>query len=75
MCNLTLDEQMMLKITNGGQTNLHECFERIAQDYIEEQAIEDSSSINTVKEKFYIDLHIGFLYNVSYLLRKFLLDK
>jgi hypothetical protein len=75
MRKLTLDEQLMLKITNGGRTNLHEWFERIAQDYIEEQAIEDSSSIDTVKDKFYIDLHDGFLCTVPSLLHKFLLDK
>jgi len=41
--------------------------------YIEEQAIEDKESFETIKNKFYTKLHDGFLCIVSSLLHKFLL--
>jgi hypothetical protein len=72
---LTPDEELMLKIINGGRKNLNEWFEIIIHDYIEEQAIKDRSSVETIKDKFYTDLHNGFLCTVSSLLHKFMLDK
>jgi hypothetical protein len=75
MQNLSLDEKLMLKITNEVQTNLNEWFERIVCDYIEEQAIKDRSPVETVKEKIYTDLHDVFLCTIPSLLHKFLLDK
>jgi hypothetical protein len=55
--------------------NLHKWVERIVKDYITYRAIEDRTSLNTVKEKFYIDLHEGFVCIVPRLLHKFMLDK
>jgi hypothetical protein len=75
MHKLTPDEKLMHKIINGGRTNLNEWFEKIMHDYIEEQAIEDRESVKTIKNKFYIELHDGFLCIVPSLLHKFLLDK
>jgi hypothetical protein len=75
MHKLTPDEELMQKIINGGRTNLNEWFERIIHDYIEEQAIEDRESVETIKNKFYTDLHDGFLCTIPSLLHKFLLDK
>jgi hypothetical protein len=54
---------------------LHEWVERIVEDYITDQAIEDQTSLDTVKEKFYTDLHEGFLCTIPRLLHKFMLDK
>jgi hypothetical protein len=43
------------------EQTLNEWFERIVQDYIEEQAIEDRESVQTIKNKFYTELHdMGF---------------
>jgi hypothetical protein len=75
MCKLTPDEKLMHKIINGGRTNLNEWFENIVHDYIEEQVIEDRESVETIKNKFYIELHNVFLCTIPSLLHKFLLDK
>ena len=35
---------------------MSEWFEKITDDFFEEQAVEDRTSVETVKEKFYTDL-------------------
>jgi hypothetical protein len=75
MRKLTLDEQLMLKIINKGQKNIKEWFDRIVEDYIKEQAIEEGLLVEIVKDKFYTDMHDDFLCTVPSLLHKFLLDK
>lgn len=75
MCKLTSHEKLTLKITNGGWMNLHKWVERIVKDYITYWAIEDRTSLDTVKEKFYTDLHKVFLCIAPRLLHKFMLDK
>jgi hypothetical protein len=57
------------------EMNLHEWVERIAKDYITEQAIEDQTSLDTIKDKFYMELHDVFLCTIPRLLHKFFLDK
>jgi hypothetical protein len=54
---------------------LHDWFERVVEDYISEQAVEDRTSLDRIKEKIYTELHDGFLCTISTLLHKFLLDK
>lgn len=71
----TFDEQLMHKIINGVRTNLNKWVERIVEDYIEDQAVEYRESVQTIKNKFYMELHDGFLCTVRSLLHKFLLDK
>ena len=50
-------------------------FEKIADDFCEEQAIKDKNSVEIVKEKFYIDLTEQFLCSLPTLLFKFLIEK
>jgi hypothetical protein len=45
------------------------------EDCIEDQAIKDRESIQTIKNKFYMKLHDGFLCTIPSLLHKFLLYK
>ena len=52
-----------------------EWFEKIADEFCEEQAIEDRTSVETVKEKFYTDLIKQFLCSLPTLLFKFLIEK
>jgi hypothetical protein len=73
MCIITPDEQLIHKIINRGRTNLNKWFERIVQEYIEEQAIKDRESVQTIKNKFYIELHDGFIFTILSLLHKFIL--
>jgi hypothetical protein len=75
MFNLTADEKLGLNLTNKGKTNLHDYFKTVVEDYISEQAFEDRTSLDRIKEKFYTELHEGFLFIVPTLLNKFLLDK
>ena len=50
-------------------------FEKIVDDFYEEQAVEDRTLVETVKEKFYIDLTEQFLCSIPTLLFKFLIKK
>jgi hypothetical protein len=75
MRRLTPNEQLMHKIINEGRKNMNKWFERILQDYIEEQANEDRDSIQTIENKFSIEIYDGFICTVLSLLQKFLLDK
>ena len=54
---------------------MSEWFEKIVDDFCEEQAVEDKTSVETVKEKFYIDLTKQFLCSLPTLLFKFLIEK
>ena len=49
------EQQLLEKLIRGGRTNLSEWFEKITNEFYEEQAVEDRNSVETVKEKFYID--------------------
>ena len=52
-----------------------EWFEKITDDFCEEQAVEDRNSVETIKEKFYIDFIEQFLCSLPTLLFKFLIEK
>ena len=54
---------------------MSEWFEKIVDDFCEEQAVEDKTSVETVKEKFYINLTEQFLCSLLTLLFKFLIEK
>ena len=54
---------------------MSEWFEKIIDDFCEEQAVEDRTSVETVKEKFYTDLTEQFLCSLLTLLFKFLINK
>ena len=71
----TKDQQLLEKLIRGGRTNLSEWFEKIVNDFCEEQAVEDRTSVETVKEKFYTDLTEQFLCSLPTLLFKFLIKK
>ena len=49
-------------------------FEKMADDFYEEQAVEDRTSVETVKEKFYIDYIEQFFCSLPTLLFKFLIE-
>ena len=50
-------------------------FEKIIDDFCEEKAVEDITSMETVKEKFYTDVTEQFLCSLPTLLFKFLIEK
>ena len=49
----TKDNQLLEKLIRGGRTKLLEWFEKIVDDFCEEQSVEDKTSVETIKEKFY----------------------
>ena len=57
----TKDQQLLEKLIRGGRTNLSEWFEKITDKFWEEQAIEERTSVETIQNKFYIDLTKQFL--------------
>ena len=71
----TKEQQLLEKLIRGGRTNLSEWFEKIADDFCEEQAVEDRTSVETIKEKFYTDLTEQFICSLLTLLFKFLIEK
>ena len=68
------EQQLLEKLIRGGRTNLSEWFEKIADDFCEEQAVKDRTSVETVKEKFYTDFTEQFLCSLPTLLFKFLIE-
>ena len=54
---------------------MSEWFEKIADKFYEEQAIEERNSVETIKKKFYTDLTKQFLCYLPTLLFKFLVEK
>ena len=72
---VTKEQHLLEKMIRGGRTNLPEWFEKIADDFCAEQAVEDRTSVETAKEKFYTDLTKQFLCSLLTLLFKFLIEK
>ena len=54
---------------------MSEWFEKITDDFYEEQAVKDRNSVETVKEKFYTNITEQFLCSLPNLLFKFLIEK
>ena len=71
----TKDQQLLEKPIHMGRTNLLEWFEKIADYFCEEKAVEDITSLEIVKDKFYIDLTKQFLCSLLTFLFKFLIEK
>ena len=69
------EQQLLEKLIRRGRTNLSEWFEKITNDFCEEKAVEDRTSVETVKEKFYTDFTKFFLCSLLTLLVKFLIEK
>ena len=54
---------------------MSEWFEKIVDEFCEEQVVEDRTSMETVKEKFYTYFTEQFLCSLPTLLFKFLIEK
>ena len=71
----TKDQQLLEKLIRGGRTNLSEWFENIANEFFKEQAVEERTSVETIKKKLNTDLTEQFLCSLPTLLFKFLIEK
>ena len=71
----TKEQQLLEKLIRGGRTNLSKWFKKITDDFCEEQAEEDRTSMETIKEKFYTNLIEQCFCSLLTLLFKFLIEK
>ena len=71
----TKDQQLLEKLIRGGRTNLLKGFEKIIDEFCEEQAIEERTLVETIQKKFYTNLTEQFLCSLLTLLFKFLTKK
>ena len=69
----TKDQKLLEKLIRGGRTNLSRWFEKITDEFCEDQAIEERTSVETIQKKFYTDLTKQFLCSLPTLLFKFLI--
>jgi hypothetical protein len=60
MHKLTPAEKLTVNLTNGIRMNLHKWDEGIVEYYIKKQYIDDRTYLDTIKDKFYMELHDGF---------------
>ena len=49
-------KELLEKLIRGGQTNLLEWFEKITDEFCEEQAMEERVSVKSIEKRFYTDL-------------------
>ena len=71
----TKDQELLEKLIRGGRINLSEWFEKITDEFCEEQAIEERTLVETVQKRCYIDLTEQFLCSLPTLLFKFIIKK
>ena len=71
----TKDQELLEKLIRGRRTNLSEWVEKITDEFCKEQAVEERVSVESIEKRFYIDLTEQFLYSLSTLLFKFLIEK
>ena len=65
----------MHKLTNGGRTNLSEWVKNIIDNFCKEQAIDERTSYDNIKDLFHDNFHEIFLCTIPTLLFKILIDK
>ena len=58
------DQELLHKLTRGGHTNLSKWFERIADDFYEERAVDERVFVDSIKEIFYKDLTKQLLFSL-----------
>ena len=47
----TKDQELLKKLIRGGRTNLSEWFEKIADEFYQEQAVEERVSVESIEKK------------------------
>ena len=67
--------QLLHKLTNSGITNLSEWVENIIDNFCKEQAIDERTSYDNIKDRFHDDFHESFICTIPTPLFKFLIDK
>ena len=57
----TKEQQLLEKLIRGGRTNLLKWFEKITDEFCEEQAVEERTLVESDEKRFYTDLTEQFL--------------
>ena len=73
--NEAKNRQLFHKLTNNGKTNLSEWVKNIINEFCEEQAINERTSYDSIKDQFHDDFHESFLCTIPTLSIKFIIDK
>jgi len=73
--NLKEDRKLSWRLINIGRTNLNKWFENILEKLCEDQEIEERTSLNNKKRRFYTYMHDNFFYQVPNLFHIFLIEK
>ena len=73
--DLKEDINLSSRLINIGETNLNKWFENILENLCEDLEIEEKTSMNNMKRKFYTDIHDNFFYSVPNLFHIFLIKK
>ena len=71
----TKDQELLEKLIQGVRTNFSEWFEKITDEFWEEQAMEERVSVESIEKSFYTGLIEQFLCSLPTLLFKFLIEK
>ena len=71
----TKNQELLQKLIRGGRTNLSEWFEKIADKFCQEQAVEERVSVESIEKRFYTDFTEQFIFSLPTLLFKFLIDR
>ena len=68
------DQELLKKLICGGRTNLSKWFEKIADGFCQEQAVEERVSVEIIEKIFYTDFTEQFICSLTTLLFKFLIN-
>ena len=71
----TKDQELLQKLIQGGQTNLSEWFEKITNEFCEEQVVEERFLVESIEKRFYTNFTEQFLFPLLTLVFKFLIDR
>ena len=66
---------MLQKLIRGGQPNLSEWFEKIIDEFCQEQVVEERVSVENIKKRFYIDFTKELVFSLLTLLFRILIDR
>ena len=69
------EARLLSKLVNGGRTNISEWVESICHDFCEDEAIQTSSSLQSIQNQFFSELHDNFFCILPVLIHKLLIEK
>ena len=71
----TKDQELLKKLIWGARTNLSESFEKIADEFCQEQVVEERVLVKSIEKIFYTEFTNQFICLLPNPLLKFLFDR